>query len=288
MACARCAPPSRSPSACACRAPGGAACVKPARSARVTVAATQFACSWDLPANLERAEQPGARGACRAARRSSCCRSCSRRPISASSRTCGYLQLAESAADSPLLRRFGALAAELAGGAADQLLRARRQCVFQFAGDVRCRWQAAGHLSQIAHPNGPGYQEKFYFTPGDTGFQVWDTRYGRIGAAICWDQWFPESARVMALHGRRAAAVSDRHRQRAAAGAAGGFAAALAAHAAGTCGRQPDAADRQQSHRHRALAAGSAEHCTSASMAPRSSPMPAVRWSPRPARTARR
>ena len=50
-------------------------------------------------------------------------------------------------------------------------------------------------------PNGPGYQEKFYFTPGDTGFQVSDTRYGRIGAAICWDQWFPESARIMALMG---------------------------------------------------------------------------------------
>jgi len=50
-------------------------------------------------------------------------------------------------------------------------------------------------------PNGPGYQEKFYFSPGDTGFKVWDTRYGRIGAGICWDQWFPESARIMALMG---------------------------------------------------------------------------------------
>jgi len=50
-------------------------------------------------------------------------------------------------------------------------------------------------------PNGPGYQEKFYFSPGDTGFRVWNTRYGRIGVAICWDQWFPESARVMALKG---------------------------------------------------------------------------------------
>jgi N-carbamoylputrescine amidase len=50
-------------------------------------------------------------------------------------------------------------------------------------------------------PNGPGYQEKFYFSPGNTGFKVWDTRFGRIGAAICWDQWFPESARIMALMG---------------------------------------------------------------------------------------
>ncbi len=48
-------------------------------------------------------------------------------------------------------------------------------------------------------PDGPGYQEKFYFRPGDTGFRVWDTRHGRIGAGICWDQWFPEAARAMAL-----------------------------------------------------------------------------------------
>lgn len=50
-------------------------------------------------------------------------------------------------------------------------------------------------------PDGPGYQEKFYFNPGDTGFRVWDTAYGRIGAAVCWDQWFPEAARIMALKG---------------------------------------------------------------------------------------
>ena len=50
-------------------------------------------------------------------------------------------------------------------------------------------------------PDGPGYQEKFYFRPGDTGFKVWDTRHGRVGVGICWDQWFPEAARAMALAG---------------------------------------------------------------------------------------
>lgn len=50
-------------------------------------------------------------------------------------------------------------------------------------------------------PDGPGYQEKYYFRPGDTGFKVWDTAYGRIGVGICWDQWFPEAARAMALQG---------------------------------------------------------------------------------------
>jgi N-carbamoylputrescine amidase len=53
-------------------------------------------------------------------------------------------------------------------------------------------------------PDGPGYQEKFYFRPGDTGFRVFDTAYGRIGAAVCWDQWFPEAARALALQGAEA------------------------------------------------------------------------------------
>jgi N-carbamoylputrescine amidase len=50
-------------------------------------------------------------------------------------------------------------------------------------------------------PDGPGYEEKFYFNPGDTGFKTWRTRFGAIGVGICWDQWFPETARAMALKG---------------------------------------------------------------------------------------
>lgn len=50
-------------------------------------------------------------------------------------------------------------------------------------------------------PDGPGYQEKYYFRPGNTGFKAWDTKFGRIGVGICWDQWFPECARQMALLG---------------------------------------------------------------------------------------
>ena len=53
-------------------------------------------------------------------------------------------------------------------------------------------------------PLGPGYQEKYYFRPGDTGFRVWDTRFARIGVGICWDQWYPECARAMALMGAEA------------------------------------------------------------------------------------
>jgi N-carbamoylputrescine amidase len=50
-------------------------------------------------------------------------------------------------------------------------------------------------------PDGPGYEEKFYFNPGDTGFRSWPTRHGRIGVGVCWDQWFPEAARAMTLLG---------------------------------------------------------------------------------------
>ncbi len=50
-------------------------------------------------------------------------------------------------------------------------------------------------------PDGPGYQEKYYFRPGDTGFKVWNTRHGRVGVGICWDQWYPEAARAMAIGG---------------------------------------------------------------------------------------
>lgn len=50
-------------------------------------------------------------------------------------------------------------------------------------------------------PDGPGYEEKFYFNPGDTGFKVWNTRYAKIGVGVCWDQWYPEAARVMTLMG---------------------------------------------------------------------------------------
>ena len=66
---------------------------------------------------------------------------------------------------------------------------------------VNANGQILGIYRKTHIPDGPGYEEKFYFSPGDTGFQVWDTRYGKLGVGICWDQWFPEAARCMALQG---------------------------------------------------------------------------------------
>ena len=61
--------------------------------------------------------------------------------------------------------------------------------------------EALGVYRKSHIPDGPGYQEKYYFRPGDTGFKVWNTRFGRIGVGICWDQWYPETARAMMLQG---------------------------------------------------------------------------------------
>jgi len=61
--------------------------------------------------------------------------------------------------------------------------------------------KALGVYRKSHIPDGPGYQEKYYFRPGDTGFRVWNTRVGRLGVGICWDQWYPETARAMMLQG---------------------------------------------------------------------------------------
>lgn len=61
--------------------------------------------------------------------------------------------------------------------------------------------QVLGLYRKSHIPDGPGYEEKFYFSPGDTGFRTWTTRHGSIGVGVCWDQWFPEAARAMALLG---------------------------------------------------------------------------------------
>jgi N-carbamoylputrescine amidase len=58
-----------------------------------------------------------------------------------------------------------------------------------------------GKYRKMHIPQDPGFEEKYYFTPGDLGFRAWSTRYGRIGVLICWDQWYPEAARLTALHG---------------------------------------------------------------------------------------
>jgi N-carbamoylputrescine amidase len=166
----------------------------------VTVAATQFACSWDLPANLERAEQL-VRQAHSQGAQVILLQELFATPYFCIEQDARHLKLAQSLADSAILRRFGALAAELQVVLPISFFERAAQVYFNSLVMFDADGKQLGVYRKTHIPNGPGYQEKFYFSPGDTGFKVWDTRYGRIGAAICWDQWFPESARIMALMG---------------------------------------------------------------------------------------
>jgi N-carbamoylputrescine amidase len=166
----------------------------------VTVAATQFACSWDLSANLAQAEHL-VRSAHAGGAQVILLQELFATPYFCIEQDARHLQLAENADDSPLLRRFGALAAELQVVLPVSFFERAGTACFNSLAMFDADGRRLGIYRKSHIPNGPGYQEKYYFTPGDTGFRVWDTRYGRIGAAICWDQWFPESARIMALMG---------------------------------------------------------------------------------------
>jgi N-carbamoylputrescine amidase len=74
-------------------------------------------------------------------------------------------------------------------------------CFFNSLGVIDSDGTLLGIYRKSHIPTGECYEEKFYFTPGDTGFMVFDTAIGSLGVAICWDQWFPETARILALKG---------------------------------------------------------------------------------------
>jgi N-carbamoylputrescine amidase len=166
----------------------------------LTVAALQFACSWDLAANLEMAERKVREAAARGAGLI-LLPELFATPYFCIEQDARYLQLAQPASASPLLQRFAALARELGVVLPVSFFERDRNAFFNSIAIVDADGRTLGVYRKAHIPDGPGYQEKYYFTPGDTGFRAWDTRVGRIGVAICWDQWFPESARAMALQG---------------------------------------------------------------------------------------
>ena len=101
----------------------------------------------------------------------------------------------------PALARMSALAKELNVVLPVSFFEKAHQAYFNSLAMIDADGGVMGVYRKTHIPNGPGYQEKFYFNPGDTGFRVWKTKYGTIGAGICWDQWFPETARSMVLMG---------------------------------------------------------------------------------------
>jgi N-carbamoylputrescine amidase len=166
----------------------------------LTVAALQFACSWELAANLDLAERQVRAAAARGAGLI-LLPELFATPYFCIEQDASCLELAQPAASSPLLQRFAALARELGVVLPVSFFERDRNAFFNSIAIIDADGRNLGVYRKAHIPDGPGYQEKFYFVPGDSGFRAWDTRVGRIGVGICWDQWFPESARAMALQG---------------------------------------------------------------------------------------
>lgn len=101
----------------------------------------------------------------------------------------------------PTVEHFCAVAAELGIVLPLSIYERANNATFNTVVMVDADGATLGVYRKSHIPDGPGYTEKYYFNPGDTGFRVWRTQHGVVGVAICWDQWFPESARCMALMG---------------------------------------------------------------------------------------
>jgi len=112
-----------------------------------------------------------------------------------------YFSLAHSVEEHPFLETFQTLAKELNVVLPISFFEHAGQAYYNSLMMYDAGGEALGIYRKSHIPDGPGYEEKFYFNPGDTGFKVWHTRFGKIGVGICWDQWFPEAARAMALQG---------------------------------------------------------------------------------------
>lgn len=103
--------------------------------------------------------------------------------------------------ENPAVRRFQAVAKELSVALPISFYEQDGNVLYNSVAMIDADGSVMGVYRKTHIPDDHFYQEKFYFTPGDTGFKVWDTRFGKIGVGICWDQWFSEAARCMALDG---------------------------------------------------------------------------------------
>ena len=166
----------------------------------VTVAATQMACSWDREANIAGAEALVREAAGQGAQ-IILIQELFETPYFCCDQKQDYFALAAPAEGNPLLDRMAALAAELKVVLPVSFFERANNAHYNSLAVIDADGRQLGVYRKSHIPDGPGYQEKFYFNPGDSGFKVWKTRYGTIGSGICWDQWFPECARAMALKG---------------------------------------------------------------------------------------
>ncbi len=110
-------------------------------------------------------------------------------------------RLAKPVEGHPTIEHFQALARELGVVLPISFFEKAHNVFFNSIAVIDADGAVLGTYRKSHIPHGSGYQEKYYFSPGNTGFKVWDTAFGKIGVGICWDQWFPECARSMALMG---------------------------------------------------------------------------------------
>ena len=166
----------------------------------ITVAATQMACSWNLDDNVDKAEQL-VRRAVEQGAQIVLIQELFETPYFCIEQSFKHLDLATTLEDSRVVAHMCDLAKTLEVVLPVSWFERAGNLAFNSLAMVDADGSVLGVYRKSHIPNAPLYQEKEYFSPGDTGFKVWDTRFGRIGVGICWDQWFPEAARCMALMG---------------------------------------------------------------------------------------
>ena len=167
---------------------------------KVTVAATQMSCSWDREENMKKAESL-VRQAAEKGANIILLQELFETPYFPQIQSFDYMNMCTTPEENPAVQRFCEVAKELSVVLPISFYEKAGNTGFNTLAIIDADGEILGYYRKTHIPDGLPYAEKFYFTPGDTGFKVWDTRYGKIGCGICWDQWFPESARCMALLG---------------------------------------------------------------------------------------
>jgi len=167
---------------------------------KVTIAATQMACSWNRRENVENAERLVRQAAAKGAQ-IILLQELFETPYFCKDQDDANFSLAAEADDSPVVEHFGAVAEELGVVLPISFFERAGNVYYNSLAVIDADGKVMGVYRKSHIPDSPGYQEKFYFSPGNSGFRAFDTRYARIGIGICWDQWFPEAARSLALQG---------------------------------------------------------------------------------------
>lgn len=166
----------------------------------VTVAAVQMQCSQDLWENLATAERLVRQAAGQGAQ-IILLPELFERPYFCQERQYNYYNYAKSVEENDAVQHFIPIAKELQVVLPISFYEKDGNSLFNSIAVIDADGTVLGVYRKTHIPDDHYYQEKFYFTPGNTGFKVWKTRYAKIGIGICWDQWFPETARCLALNG---------------------------------------------------------------------------------------